>query len=223
MTCGLAVKRPHDYEAFLGTDGGVDAKRPRQTSSHCSPFRPQLGTLAASLNSLPHSSTLNLLRETERENDNSPFASIAGKYQLSSSQLDSYLTAEIRSLKRRKLIPRRQFADSCAMAAASESGSNYRKAPGSPTSSHSGSDSESESATGNTQASSMQNIYNKPQFNFNQVKLICERLLKQQEVQLRHEYETVLNKKLEEQHEQYVQFAKEQNPSPLNSDFSYLN
>ena len=60
MTCGLAVKRPHDYEAYLGTDGGVDAKRPRTTSAHCSPFRPQLGTLAASL---PHSNTLNLLRE----------------------------------------------------------------------------------------------------------------------------------------------------------------
>ena len=57
MTCGLAVKRPHDYEAYLG-ENGVEAKRPRQ--AHCSPFRPQVGTLAASL---PHSSTLNLLRE----------------------------------------------------------------------------------------------------------------------------------------------------------------
>jgi hypothetical protein len=220
MTCGLAVKRPHDYEAYLGPEG-VDAKRPRQTNTHCSPFRPQFGTLAASL---PHSSTLSLLREKERENDNSPFASIAGKCQLSSSQLDSYLTAEIRYLKRRKLIPRRQLADSCAMAAASENGGNYRGTPGSPNSSHSSSDSESEcTAGGNSQASNMQNVYNKPHFNFNQVKLICERLLKQQEVQLRHEYETVLNKKLEEQHEQYVQFAAEQNPAPSNSDFSYLN
>lgn len=60
MTCGLAVKRPHDYEAYLNADSGVDAKRPRHTNAHCSPFRPQFGTLAASL---PHSNTLNLLRD----------------------------------------------------------------------------------------------------------------------------------------------------------------
>ncbi|OZC05725.1 hypothetical protein X798_07301 [Onchocerca flexuosa] len=40
--------------------------------------------------------------------------------------------------------------------------------------------------------------------------MICERLLKQQEVRLRYEYETILNQRLEEQHEQYVQFAREQ-------------
>lgn len=60
MTCGLAVKRPHDYEAYLNSDSGVDAKRRCHTNAHCSPFRPQLGTLAASL---PHSNTLNLLRD----------------------------------------------------------------------------------------------------------------------------------------------------------------
>lgn len=49
MTCGLAVKRPHDYEAYLNSEAGVEIKRSRTASSHCSPFRPQLGTLAASL------------------------------------------------------------------------------------------------------------------------------------------------------------------------------
>lgn len=59
MTCGIAVKRPHEYEAYL-TDSGVDVKRPRHTNAHCSPFRPQFGTLAATL---PHSNTLSLLRD----------------------------------------------------------------------------------------------------------------------------------------------------------------
>ena len=59
MTCGLAVKRPHDYETYM-VDSGVEVKRPRPTNAHCSPFRPQFGTLAASL---PHSNTLNLLRD----------------------------------------------------------------------------------------------------------------------------------------------------------------
>lgn len=54
MTCGLAVKRPHDYECFLGSDNGVEIKRPRSGANQhlnpqCSPFRPQFGTLAQSL------------------------------------------------------------------------------------------------------------------------------------------------------------------------------
>ncbi|KAE9554603.1 hypothetical protein FO519_002163 [Halicephalobus sp. NKZ332] len=216
MTCGLAVKRPHDYEAYLA-DSGVEVKRPRQTNAHCSPFRPQFGTLAASL---PTSNTLNLLRD--RENDNSPFSTINEKCTLSSSQLDSYLTAEIRYLKRRKLIPRRQLNDSCSMAASSESGSNtgYRNIPGSPNSVHSGSDSDGECTSNQN---SNVNIYTKPNFNLQQVKMICERLLKQQEVQLRHEYETVLNKKLEEQHDQFVQFTNEQRPSTRDEELSYVN
>jgi hypothetical protein len=40
-------------------------------------------------------------------------------------------------------------------------------------------------------------LYERPQFSMNQVKLICERLLKEQETRLRYEYETVLNRKLE--------------------------
>jgi len=51
MTCGLAVKRPWD----LGQDSFelCDVKRPRHSGGaapQCSPFRPQFGILAASLN-----------------------------------------------------------------------------------------------------------------------------------------------------------------------------
>lgn len=49
MTCGLAVKRPHDYESYLSPDASVEVKRSRTANTHCSPFRPQLGTLATSL------------------------------------------------------------------------------------------------------------------------------------------------------------------------------
>lgn len=53
MTCSLAVKRPHDYENYLASESGVEIKRPRSGNQHlnpqCSPFRPQLGTLAQSL------------------------------------------------------------------------------------------------------------------------------------------------------------------------------
>lgn len=40
-------------------------------------------------------------------------------------------------------------------------------------------------------------LYEKPQFSLRQVKMICERLLKEQEIRLRYEYECALSKKLE--------------------------
>lgn len=61
MTCGVAVKRPYDFEAYLSPDSGVEAKRSKQSHCHlASSFRPQLGTLAASL---PHSQALSVVRE----------------------------------------------------------------------------------------------------------------------------------------------------------------
>ena len=41
----------------------------------------------------------------------SPFAAVANRCHMSSAQLDSYLRAEIRSLRRRKLIPKRSCID----------------------------------------------------------------------------------------------------------------
>uniref|UniRef100_A0A1I7XNY9 Uncharacterized protein n=1 Tax=Heterorhabditis bacteriophora TaxID=37862 RepID=A0A1I7XNY9_HETBA len=50
MACGLALKRPHEYDSYLSDDSFVhDAKRARHTAAHCSPFRPQMGTVAANL------------------------------------------------------------------------------------------------------------------------------------------------------------------------------
>jgi len=43
----------------------------------------------------------------------------------------------------------------------------------------------------------LESLYEKPHFSLRQVKLICERLLREQEVRLRYEYETILNKKLD--------------------------
>jgi len=221
MTCGVAVKRPYDFEAYLSPDAGVEAKRTKQ--SHCSPFRPQFGTLAASL---PHSQALSLVRDKERSDcDASPFASVSEKYRLSETQLESYLRAEVSYLKRRKLIPRRTESSCVASSVHAQGGSmssSYRPMPASPSSCHSGSDSDGELSA--NKISSEAFLYDKPQFSLKQVKMICERLLKEQEVRLRYEYETILNQKLEEKHEQYVQFAKEQIERTNNStDFSYLS
>lgn len=147
MTCGLAVKRPLD----LGQDAFemVDVKRARQggASPKCSPFRPQMGILATSLNQ--STSTQNqkvcfriffsiiylffIKPNGLSDITGSPFAEVTGRCQLSSNQLDSYLRAEIQHLKRRKLIPRRvnTAANSLEL---ENSTANFRKA-NSPTSS----------------------------------------------------------------------------------------
>uniref|UniRef100_A0A9J2Q101 Akirin n=1 Tax=Ascaris lumbricoides TaxID=6252 RepID=A0A9J2Q101_ASCLU len=295
MACGVALKRPYDYDEYLSAEGAGEAKRARHTQAHCSPFRAQIGTIAASLPvGSSSSSALLQLRDTKREptqtelnltcssnfdiarsawpsvlglflqideredNDVSPFASIAGRSQLSSGQLESYLRAEIRYLKRRHLIPHRKLSDSTSrdeigVMAGDNDGSPpakqivlsgvraggikpadttaYRVAPNSPAA-NSGSDSDGESSTTVTESTSSQkiaaslNLYDRPQFSLKQVQMICERLLKQQEVRLRYEYETVLNQRLEEQHEQYVQFAREQlerQHQDNNADISYLS
>lgn len=62
MACGVALKRPHDYDDYLIAEGS-DVKRARHTHTHCSPFRAQIGTIAASLPSSGVSSALLQLRD----------------------------------------------------------------------------------------------------------------------------------------------------------------
>nr|BAM20420.1 unknown unsecreted protein [Papilio polytes] len=47
-------------------------------------------------------------------------------------------------------------------------------------------------------------------FTFDQVRMICERLLREQEAGLRAEYDSALNNKLSEQYESFVRFNLDQ-------------
>jgi len=49
-----------------------------------------------------------------------------------------------------------------------------------------------------------------PLFTFRQVGLICERMLKERENQIKEEYDTVLNTKLAEQYDTFVKFTFDQ-------------
>ncbi|XP_076317205.1 akirin-2-like [Tachypleus tridentatus] len=49
-----------------------------------------------------------------------------------------------------------------------------------------------------------------PLFTFRQVGLICERMLKEQETQIKEEYDHVLNTKLAEQYDTFVKFTYDQ-------------
>lgn len=200
MACGLALKRPHDYDSYLVEEGfTTEAKRARHAATHCSPFRPQMGTIAASL-----PSTSSFAQSVAKRDANSAFPDAPG-CQLTSAQIGAYLRSEIRNLKRRRLIPKRTMTDAADHSGDENNPVSKYRVPNSPT--QSGSDSEGEcSPKKNTFA----NLSEKPQFSLKQVQLICERLLKEQEIRLRHEYETALNQRLDEQHEQYVQFAEDQ-------------
>ncbi|KAI1702821.1 akirin [Ditylenchus destructor] len=234
MACGLAVKRPHeyDYETYLSLESAVESKRSRPSNQpNCSPFRTQLGTLATSL----MQSSASTSKENEEEHTG-PLG-VVKTTQLSGTQLEAYLTAEVQYLKRRKLIPSKAGHQSQSGGESSHgkmvtesSTKRYRQGAVSPSSCHSGSDSDSE--TGSTldnrtshqgKLMSMKALYEKPQFSLKQVKLICDRLLKEQEIRLRYEYETALNKKLEEQHDSYVQFAKEQIDNRHSNEYFYLS
>jgi len=254
MTCGLAVKRPHDFESYVLDDSDspdeVEIKRRRQLSvmqPQCSPFRPQLGTLATSLlqsvagngASAPANSPQQSFVGTPRGGTgNFGVDLLSSKCQLSSAQLESYLKAEVQYLRRRRLIPRKGGASHGGNLSNSTSGadaaSSYRSAAKSPSSCHSGSDSDGETCSSITKKDQpacssdfdSANLYDRPQFSLNQVKLICERLLGEQALRLRYEYETALNKKLEEQHEQYVQFTREMIKEQSNAgsgECSYLS
>ncbi|XP_032671024.1 akirin-2 isoform X2 [Odontomachus brunneus] len=84
----------------------------------------------------------------------------------------------------------------------------------SQTSSGDSSDTEAPSAASSTTPfshnSSGKEKFEKPLFTFRQVGLICERMLKEQETQIREEYDKILHLKLSEQYDAFVKFTYDQ-------------
>ena len=166
MACGLALKRPLELESLHSPEG---VKRQR-----LSPFRggascsPPLGPSASATGAT--GATASVFGATPRSH-------------LSQEQLESYLKAEIKSLRRRKVLPasrpgKRKAADAFRTAA-------------NPCSS--GSDSEGEVVPASASASA---AAAKPTFTFAQVQQICERLLREQEDRLRVQYDALLYQRL---------------------------
>ncbi|CAJ0578399.1 unnamed protein product, partial [Mesorhabditis spiculigera] len=237
MACGLALKRPHEYDNYLQLgETAPEAKRARTSPLSCSPFRPQMGTLAASL---PSSSSA----QTSLE-DRGIFGSAAARCNVNRAQVDAFIKAEIRSLRRRKLIPKRCLVDGNEYAeyeksvhdadhnstSATRPANKYR-VPGSP---QSASDSEGESGPSSARRRVLATLPNevkspafdlntKPMYSLNQVILMCERLLKEQELRVRFEYQQILEKKLQEQQDQLSQFAAEVNRPSEDYSCSYLS
>ncbi|XP_012286573.1 akirin-2 [Orussus abietinus] len=126
-----------------------------------------------------------------RPQNPSPFGEVAHK--LTPEKMAANIREEIRRLHRRKQLhfnPQSNGGDSSDM-----------EGPVSPSSpSTSGSQVQQYSPSGKE----------KPLFTFRQVGLICERMLKEQETQIREEYDQILNMKLSEQYDAFVKFTYDQ-------------
>jgi len=131
-----------------------------------------------------------------RDDKASPFQMMGRR--LTSEQIQSTIRDEMRRFHRRKQL---QFGDS----------SQVSSGPSSPGSS-SNDMTETPSASFSAAVASHQTQPSKEKalFTFKQVGLICERMLRDQETQLREEYEQVLTAKLAEQYDTFVKFTYDQ-------------
>lgn len=125
----------------------------------------------------------------QRSQDPSPFGEISPK--LSSDQIAVNIREEIRRLQRRKQLHY-----------------SHNDAPLSPESSSPPSGLVMGSSSGSGLLSPSRR--DQPLFTFRQVGLICERMMKDRENQIREEYNQVLTTKLAEQYDTFVKFTYDQ-------------
>lgn len=118
--------------------------------------------------------------KTSAEAPPSPFGDVASK--LTSEQIASNIREEIKKLHRRRQL---KFDSG-----ESSDGSGPSSAAGGP--------------------SSLTPARDQPLFTFRQVGLICERMIKERENQIREEYDRILNAKLAEQYDTFVKFTYDQ-------------
>nr|QEY10751.1 akirin [Dermanyssus gallinae] len=152
--------------------------------------------------------------------DSSAFSDAAPK--LTSELIATSVCNEVRRLQKRKQLPLGVWtlpggSQGCLGASppSSPDGSETSRSPGrnngSPSvsansngSASSGVDAVSSTAIGSNSSSSS------PLFTFKQVNLICERMLREREDELRQHYDRVLNDKLAEQYDAFVRFTQDQ-------------
>lgn len=123
----------------------------------------------------------------------SPFA--PGLSRLTQDAITSKLREEMRRLHRRKQL---HFEGEC---------SNPNSPPGSPNHGSSSTDFVHDSIGSPREGF---HVKDKPLFTFRQVGLICERMLREREDQLRETYEQALSTKLSEQYDTFVKFTYDQ-------------
>lgn len=141
-----------------------------------------------------------------RSIQNSPFSDVIPK--LSSEQIATNLSLEIRRLHKRKQL---HFSGSSSPPpSATSSQDNVMDNCGVPSLSTA-----SSTALFNALSPNKRDI---PLFTFKQVSLICDRMIKERETQIREEYNTVLTCKMAEQYEAFLKFNHDQIQRRFNGD-----
>uniref|UniRef100_T1PBY3 Akirin n=1 Tax=Musca domestica TaxID=7370 RepID=T1PBY3_MUSDO len=199
MACAT-LKRTLDWESIN--------QRPNKRR-RCNPFGQSGSTGSPSRSSahdgLPGSNPQSPSSRFAREPQPSPFAE-ANLTKMSPDKMSQNIREEIKRLHRRKQLPfssaaieRMQDSESSG----SEMGPDSPRRPDSPPS-----------------------IVRNPEkalFTFKQVQLICERMLKEREDELREKYDAVLTTKLAEQYDAFVKFTYDQIQRRYEAAPSYLS
>ncbi|CAG9138449.1 hypothetical protein JYU34_016872 [Plutella xylostella] len=107
-----------------------------------------------------------------------------------------------------KLTPERMAQEICDEIKRLHRRRQLRLTTGAPCSSSSGS--EGDCSPPHRSSHNSQRVHNRALFTFKQVRMICERMLSEQEAALRAEYEAALSTKLAEQYEAFVRFNLDQ-------------
>lgn len=183
MACGATLKRSLEFDP-LHSPSARSPKRRRCMPMTLSPAAPPT---------------------KQHQLNPSPFADISSKY--TSEQIAANIALELKRMQRRKQL---QFG------AGSSSNPPSPGQPGASTSTSSTCMDNSPSSL-HSQSTSSQffnalspNKKEAPLFTFRQVSLVCERMLKEREQQIKEEYDKVLTSKLAEQYESFLKFNHDQ-------------
>jgi len=219
MACAT-LKRPLDFDPLL------------HDHHHKSPKRQRCAPMAVS--PTPPSAATSTLASTSKANPNSPFGEV--KPAMTNVVIAAKLQAEFRRMQRRKEIKayhrsRRDQGDSSSgsdsepeMMTATSSAAAAALFSTSAKSATTSKDTADDVVMPSSPDATAKNQDDKPLFNFKQVSLICERLVREREEALREEYDKVLSEKLAEQYDAFVKFTYDQIQRRLNDrPMSYVS
>lgn len=141
----------------------------------------------------------------------SPFEEVSQKF--TSEQIAASLGMEIRRMHRRKQLQYSGIQSPPNMSPPHESSSNTSV------------EASTSSSSGNMFSALSPNKKDTPLFTFKQVSMICERMMKDREEQIKNEYNSVLTCKLAEQYEAFLKFNHDQIQRRFASDLpvSYVS
>lgn len=180
MACGATLKRSLDFDP-LHSPGQTTPKRRRCAPMNLTPSTPP------------------------RQTQPSPFGEVNPK--LTSEQIAMNLTMEIRRLQKRKQLHFPSGSSSPPHPSQSSSTENCA----SPTAMDSSCVQTLAQCSSNTLFNALSpNKRDIPLFTFKQVSMICERMLKERESQIREQYNSVLTCKMAEQYEAFLKFNHDQ-------------